>query len=113
SQPAGNGVHARLVRDRTAGRGKTVRLLVAGVGLSRLEGAPLGGNLASLRPDGYQVIDKSAEARVREQLLQDHLRHVVGALAKVMGSDPSLGIREIDRRPVVIVERPPDPVVCV
>ncbi len=56
---------------------------------------------------------ESAESRVREQLLKDHLRHLIGALAEVMGSDPSLGIREIERRPVVVVERPPDPVVGV
>src|SRR2546430_1038605 len=104
---------ASLIRDRTTGRGKTFRLVVAGVGLSRLEGAPFGGNFGSLRLDRHQVIAESAESRVREQLLKDHLRHLVGALAEVMGSDPSLGIREIERRPVVVVERPPDPVVGV
>src|SRR5438132_1894764 len=112
-QAAGKCIGARLVRDRTTGRGKTFRLVVAGVGLSRLEGAPFGGNFGSLRLDRHQVIAESAESRVREQLLDDHLRHVVRALAKLMGSDPSLGIREIERRPVVVVEPTPDPVVRV
>src|SRR6202045_16729 len=76
-QAAGDGVCTRLVRDRTTGGGKTLRLVVAGVGLSRLEGAPFGGNLRSLRLDSYQVVAESAEPCVREQLLKDHLRHLV------------------------------------
>src|SRR5207245_7604140 len=94
-QTAGNCIAVRLVRDRTIGRGKTFRLVVAGVGLSRLEGAPFGGNFGSLRLDRHQVIAESAESRVSEQLLKDHLRHLVGALAELVGSDPSLSIREI------------------
>src|SRR6202022_1292356 len=55
-QTAGNCIGARLVRDGTTGRGKTFRLLVAGVSLSRLEGGRFGGNLGSLRFDSYHVI---------------------------------------------------------
>ena len=48
-----------------------------------------------------------------QQLLDDHLGHRVLALAEVVEADPSLAVGEVHRRPEVVRERLPDPVVAV
>src|SRR6266566_352738 len=48
-----------------------------------------------------------------QQLLDDHFRLLVSAFAEVMMPDQPSGVREIDGRPVMIVESTPDRIVAV
>ena len=49
----------------------------------------------------------------RKQHLEDHLGFLVLAFAEVVVPDPTLRVGEVQSRPVVVVERPPDGVVVV
>ena len=55
----------------------------------------------------------AAAAGLGEQALNDHFRLFVCALAEVVMPDVPLGIDEVESRPVLVVERCPDPVVAV
>ena len=59
-------------------------------------------------PSGTVVV-----AGFGEQLLDHALGLVVGAFAEVMVADAALGVDEVVRRPVLVVERAPDRVVVV
>ena len=114
AQPRGAGVVVRLVR-RSDHRARRSRSPGRTRGTSRATAAS-----ASRRPprDPCGSTDTSAgstslDAGVEQQLLDRHLGHGVLALAEVVVPDPSLGIGEVDRRPEVVGERPPDPVVAV
>jgi hypothetical protein len=48
-----------------------------------------------------------------EQVLDHALRLLVAAFAEVLVADDPFPIAEVERRPVVVVEGPPDPVVVV
>jgi len=55
----------------------------------------------------------AAGSGVGQQLLDDHLRLLVFALAEVVVPDPALRVGEVQRGSVVVAERGPYPVVVV
>src|SRR2546423_11946219 len=63
--------------------------------------------------NGYRFVPGTAGSGVVKQLLDDHLRLLVLALAEVMMPDPPLRVGEVQRGPVVVVEGGPYPVVVV
>ena len=75
---------------------------VADVGLRGAQRVPVGGlgEAAGVDADGL-LVDA-------QQLLDRSLGLLVGALAEVVEADAPVAIDEVDGRPVVVVERPPD-----
>ena len=71
------------------------------------------GTSKPLRLHGHEIRIDTFRARFEEELLDDHLGHRVLALAEVVVSDPPLGVRDVERRPEVVREGLPDPVVAV
>ena len=60
---------------------------------------------ASARPSASTRDELLVDA---QQLLDRPLGLLVGALAEVVEPDPPVAVDEVDRRPVVVLERPPD-----
>ena len=112
--PARSSTARRAPRSRrAAGRGRGPRCrealaaLGAEVGLRRPEVVPVG---RRLDPD---PLDGDGLAVDAEQLLQLALGLLVAALAEVRVADDAVPVGEVERRPVVVGEGVPDPVVVV
>ena len=113
AQSRGRGVVVRLVLPETVGRGEPGRLTVAEVRLGGAQAPIVGRHLEAAGIDRHETLIDVGGTGVQQQLLDRHLRHGVFALAEVVVPDPSLCVGEVDRRPEVIGERPPDAVVVV
>ena len=102
-----------FVERRATGGGEAPALLVAEVGLGRLEVGPVGLNLEALGRDGDEVAGDALASGLAQQALDDHLALRVAALAEVVVADPALRVGDVDGGPVVVRERLPDRVVAV
>ena len=80
---------------------------VAEVRLRRAQVIPVGLGLHA------EAHDRDGLALDAEQVLDDALRFLVAPFAEVLVADDPLPVDEIERRPVVVVEGAPDPVVVV
>ena len=69
--------------------------------------------LQPARLDDYEVPIDPLRAGVDDQLLDHHLDHRVLALAEVVVADPPIDFGNVDRRPEMVGEGPPDTVVAV
>ena len=106
-------VGARLVERGATRRGEAPALLVAEVGLGRLQVGPVGLGLEALGGDGDDVVGDAFASGLAQQALDDHLALGVSALAEVVVPDPALRVGDVDGGPVVVGERLPDRVVAV
>ncbi len=100
-EPAAVGVHA-------IGRSEARGPLVADVGLRRLQRVPVRRELDAAGLDRDQVPVDPLHSRIGEQLLNDPLRPLVVLLPEVAMPDSPLGVDEVERRPGLVCERPPD-----
>ena len=80
---------------------------VAEIGLGRTQVVPVGLRLHAEPFDGDEL------ALDAEQPLDDALRLLVASFAEVVVADDAVRVDEVERRPVVVVERAPDLVVVV
>src|SRR5215211_4806273 len=112
-QPLGDGIDLRGVKDRTVGGREVLGALVAEVVLRGPQAGPVGGGLHPTGLDRNQVLADAAAAGLAQQLLQDHLGLLVLALAEAMVPNLPLGVDEVERRPIAVPERIPDPIVVV
>ena len=106
-------IAVRLVELLPVGRREAAAPAIPEVRLGRSERPPVGGDLEALRVHRDEFRIEALDARLEEQLLDDHLGHGVLALAEVVVADPSLGVGDVQGRPVVVGERLPDAVVAV
>ena len=112
-QPPGRRVGGRLVERRDLGLREAGALPVADVRLRRPQGPPVGGDLEPDWLDIHQVLVDVHAPAVAQQLLDGHLGHLVLALTEMVEADPPVPIGEVQRRPEVVVQGTPDPVVAV
>src|SRR5262249_7924982 len=110
-QPRRGSIDARCVQDCITGRGKVLGTVVAEVVLGRPQVAPIGGCFNTTPLDRNQLMTDLAAPGFGQQLLQNHFRLFVVTLAELMISNMPLGIDEIERRPIVVVEGTPDRIV--
>src|SRR5262245_9148169 len=108
SQLGGGSIDLTLVQYQPTRRGKVLGPIIADIVFRRPQVVPIGGGFHSRVINRNQFIPKTAAAGLGQQLLNDHFRHFVLALAKMMMSNLSLGINEIEGRPIVVAESPPD-----
>ena len=106
AQALGELVVAALVR-RAGRRVEVLAAVVAEVGLGRAQVVPVG---LLLHADAFDGDELALDA---EQLLDDALRFLVAPLAEVVVANVAVHVDEVERRPVVVVEGGPDPVVVV
>ncbi len=106
-------VRARLVRRHAIGRREVLRPLVAEIILRRPQVPPVCRRLDALALHRHQPLAHRTAVRLRQQQLDHLLGLVVCALTEVMVANPAPRIDEVDRRPVVVAEGPPDLVVVV
>ena len=66
-----------------------------------------------MRLDGHEGAIDALRSSVDEQLLDDHLGHRVLAFTEMVEADPSLRVGDVERRPEMIGEGLPDPVIGV
>src|SRR5262249_47033996 len=113
--PAGGLEHHVLASDRPlagerpvvepqplARLGLMLAARVAEVRLGRAEVLPVG---LRLGPDSHDVDELALDA---EQLLDRSLRLLVAAFTEVVVADDAFAVDEVERRPVMVVERAPD-----
>ena len=112
-EPLRHRVGTRRVQLRPFGGGEAVRALVPQVRLGRPERAPVGPSLVALALDGDEVAGYVARPGVGQQLLDHLLRALVLALTEMVMTDRALGVREEERRAVVVAERGPHGVLAV
>ena len=112
-QLRGRLVDVPTAEDGAVGRGEVFRLVRAEVVLRGPQVVPVGLGRHPVGIDRDEVVAEALGAGLRQQVPQDHLGRVVVALAEVVVADPPLGVGEVDRGPVVVVERGPDRVVAV
>src|SRR2546425_3999939 len=86
---------------------------MAQIVFGRLQVGPIRVGFNTAGVDGHQPAVDAGDPGFAEQLLDDPLRLVVSALAESMMSYPSLGIDDVERRPVVVLEGTPDLMVAV
>ncbi len=109
----GGSIDATLVQYCTTGRRKVLGALIADIVFRRPQVAPIGGSFSSMGIDRNQFITDAADSRLGQQLLNNHFRLFVFALAEVMMSNTPLRIDEIEGRPIVVRESPPDRIVVI
>jgi hypothetical protein len=107
------GVRAGLIERGDVLLGESGRLSVAGVALGRPDLLPVGRYLEALRIDRHQILRDVGGTTFHEQLLDHHLGDLVLALAEVVEANLALRVCDVDRRPEVVGERSPHPVVAV
>ncbi len=73
-----------------------LRTLIADIVFCRPQAVPIGGSFSRLPIDRDQFIIDAADAGLGQQLLQNHFRLFVGALAEVMRAKMPLRIDEIE-----------------
>src|SRR5262249_3753679 len=112
-QPRGGSIPATRVQYRTTGRGKVLGTLIAEVVLGRPQAAPIGGSFNTTGIDRNQFVIDALDSGFGQQLLNNHFRLFVVALAELMMSNLPLRIDEIQRRPIVVVESTPDRIVAI
>src|SRR6266545_4716749 len=112
-QPRGGSIDARPVEYHTTGRGKVLGTLITDIIFPRLQAAPIGGSFNTTGIDRYQFMIDVTHPGFGQQLVQNHFRLFVVALAEVMMSNLPLRIDEIERRPIVVVEGTPDRIVVI
>src|SRR5829696_507016 len=112
-QPRGGIIEARLVQYRTTGRRKVLGALIAEIVFRRPQAAPIGGSFSTTGIDRNQVMAHAAVSGLFEQLLNNHLRLFVCALAELMMSNMPLCIDEIEGRPITVVESTPYRIVVI
>jgi hypothetical protein len=105
----GKSVRGAPVELRAARRTEGRRLSIAEVRLTRSQLIPVGGCLRALALDVDQPSLEPLPARLREKHLDHHLGALVVALAEPVVPDPAFGVDEVERGPVVVRERVPDP----
>ena len=103
----------RLVEALTVWRGEAGSAPIAQVCLGRSQIAPIRRHLGAFGLDGHERRIEVFLARFAKQLLNNHLRHGVLALAEVVVADPSLLIGDVERRPEVVGEGAPYGVVAI
>ena len=89
------------------GRGEVLAAAVAEVGLGCEQVCPVGRRLDP------GPLDRDEVARDAEQPLEGPLRALVASFPEVLAADGAVGVDEVQRRPVVVVEGVPDLVVVV
>jgi hypothetical protein len=100
-------------QDRATGRCKALGALVTHVVLFRCQVVPVGGDLRATGVDCNQILRDPVVSRLGQQLLDDSFRLVVVALAELVVADAPLRVCEIERWPVMVVERAPDRILIV
>ena len=113
SKRVGDVVDASLVRREPSGGSEAVCSPVAQVRLARPEAAPIGGYFRALRVHGDELVLDPFDPGFGQELLDHDLRPVVVAFTEPVMPDASLGVDEVQSRPVVVRERVPDRVVAV
>jgi hypothetical protein len=83
------------------------------IALRRLEAGPIGGSLTSTARDRDQLSSHALVPCRDQKLLNGGFRPGVLAFAEVMMPDFSLGIDEVEGRPVLVLEGIPDGMVAV
>ena len=106
-EPSGELVVAAPVGDHAARRREALATAVAEVGLRRAEVLPVGGRLD---PD---LLDRDEVPIEAEEALDRALGALVVPFAELVVTDQAVLVHEVERRPVVVVERAPDGVVVV
>src|ERR1700729_4349349 len=101
------------VADRAAGRSEILGPGKTDVGLGRLDVGGVGGGLGARRAHGNHVYGQVALAGLGQKLLDHLLGFGIVALAEEVVADLALGVDEIIRRPIFIVERAPDRIIVV
>ncbi len=109
----GSGYACGSSKRAALGRCETGTPAVGHVGLGRSQALPIGRDLEPLRVDGHEILIDADRTGFEQQLLDHHLGHRVLALAEMVVPDAALGIRDVQRRPEVVRERCPHPVVAV
>src|SRR5215471_5412340 len=112
-QSRGRSIVVTLVRPCTTGRCKVLGALIADIVVRRLQAAPIGGSFSTTGINRNQLLTDSANSGLGQQLLNNHLRLFVFALAEVMMSNMPLRIDEIEGRPIFVLERTPYRVVAI
>ena len=98
---------------RTTGRREVLGARIADIIFGRLQAVPIGGSFDTTGIDRNQLVIDAADSGLGQQLLKNPLRLLVVALAEVMMANLPLRIDEIERRPIVVVERLPERVVVI
>src|SRR5712691_2336466 len=80
---------------------------MADIVFRRPQAAPIGGSFSSMGIDRNQFMTDAADSGLGQQLLNDHFRLFVFALAELMMSNMPLRIDEIEGRPILVVESTP------
>ena len=106
-------VHPRLVPCQAARRREVHRLSVPEVRLRGQQAVPIGLRLGSARVHGDVLLPVVVQPGFGQEHLDDALRPLVVAFAERVMPDPSFGVDEVERRPIVVRERLPDRVVVV
>ena len=91
----------------TPSGGATPAAPVAEIRLGRAQVVPVGLRLHA------EALDRDELALDAEQALDHALRFLVASFAEVVVADDAVGVDEVERRPVVVVEGAPDRVVVV
>src|SRR6266851_9408037 len=112
-EACGGSIDARLVQDCTTGRRKVLGARVSDIVFRRPQVAPIGGSFSTLGIDRDQFMSEAADAGLGQQLLKNHFRLFVGALAELMIANTPLRIDEIEGRPIVVIESTPDRIVVI
>src|SRR5262245_25905835 len=84
AQPRGLLIHAWLVQDRAAGRGKVPRALIPDIIFGRLQAAPVGGRFETTGIERHQLITDAAAPGLGKQSLYDHLRLFVSHITRLI-----------------------------
>src|SRR4029077_16007121 len=89
----------RFVPSCSSARVEPGGLLIAEVALRRTEILPVGLHLVAVGFDRGQPRPQVLDARVREELPDDHLRSLVIAFAETAMPDLPFSVDEVERRP--------------
>ena len=106
-QPLGDSIDLMLVQHCATGRRKVLGALIADIVFRRLQVAPIGFGFGTSGNHRGQSMTDVFVSGFFEQLPDDPLGLFVAAFAELMMPDAPLRIDDVERRPIVIVERPP------
>src|SRR5437868_10658225 len=109
SQPLGGSITVTLVQNYTTARRKMLGARVPDIGFRRPEAVPIGSSFRTRRLDRHQVISDATDARLGQQVLQQHFRQFVGPLAEVMVPKLPLAMNKKERRPKVVLDPTQNP----
>ena len=101
-------VHAMAVERGAARRREVGGTVIADVRLGRLQASPIGRRFRTTGVDRDQVAADAGRAGLREQLLDHPFRGFVLALAESVVAKMAVDVDEVEGRPIVVVESPPD-----